>query len=194
MEQTYLIKDKQTLDEYMQADKRSCFGAKDITVEIKFRSSFKYKMYCYLKVLRQLEYTCFQRDKAAHPLLSRLAAVKVKWLDRKKNRLGLLLDIEIPINHVQKGVRIAHPNVILNGYVGENCVFHGNNVLGNKRTGVSEEVPHIGNGVDVGVGAIIIGNVEIADDCVIGAGAVVTKSFLIPGTMIAGVPAKEIKV
>ena len=46
--------------------------------------------------------------------------------------------------------------------------------------------------MDVGVGAIIIGKVQIADDCVIGAGAVVTKSFLKPGTVIAGVPAKEI--
>ena len=45
----------------------------------------------------------------------------------------------------------------------------------------------------VGYGAIIIGDVEIADNCVIGAGAVVTKSFTKKGSVIAGVPAREIQ-
>ena len=108
------------------------------------------------------------------------------------NKLGLTAGIEIAVGKVEAGVRIAHPNVILNGYVGEGCVFHGNNVLGNKRTGEKNAVPKLGKRVDVGVGAIIIGDVEIADDCVIGAGAVVTKSFKEPGTVIVGVPAKKI--
>ena len=67
-----------------------------------------------------------------------------------------------------------------------------NNVVGNKRTGASNEIPKLGNNVNVGFGAMIIGNVEIADNCVIGAGAVVTKSFTKPGGILVGVPARDI--
>ena len=52
--------------------------------------------------------------------------------------------------------------------------------------------PNIGNNVDIGVGAIIIGNVNIADGCIIGAGAVVTKSFDKINTVIVGVPGKAV--
>jgi len=51
----------------------------------------------------------------------------------------------------------------------------------------------IGNNVWIGANAIILPGVEIADDCVIGAGAVVTKSFLKQGSIIAGNPAKAIR-
>ena len=44
----------------------------------------------------------------------------------------------------------------------------------------------------IGVGVVIIGDVEIADNIVIGANAVVNKSFLEPGITIAGVPARKI--
>ena len=42
------------------------------------------------------------------------------------------------------------------------------------------------------MGAKIIGGIELADDIVVGAGAVVNRSFLKPGMVIAGVPAREI--
>ena len=44
----------------------------------------------------------------------------------------------------------------------------------------------------IGVGVVIIGDVEIADNIVIGANAVVNKSFSEPGITIAGVPARKI--
>lgn len=44
----------------------------------------------------------------------------------------------------------------------------------------------------IGSGAKIIGNVKIADNCVIGANSVVIKDFLEEGITIAGVPAKKI--
>ena len=55
------------------------------------------------------------------------------------------------------------------------CQLHGDNCIGNN--GITLAAPRIGNRVDIGVGAKIIGNIEIADDIVIGAGAVVNKSF-----------------
>jgi len=47
----------------------------------------------------------------------------------------------------------------------------------------------IGADVWIGMGAIILPGVEIGDGCIIGAGAVVTKSMP-PGTMGRGVPCK----
>lgn len=50
----------------------------------------------------------------------------------------------------------------------------------------------IGNNVFIGMGTIVLPGVTIADDCIIGAGSVVTNSFLEPGGVIAGNPARRI--
>ena len=51
---------------------------------------------------------------------------------------------------------------------------------------------NIGNNVFIGMGAIVLPGVTIADNCIIGAGSVVTKSFHEKGTVIAGNPARKI--
>ena len=53
--------------------------------------------------------------------------------------------------------------------------------------------PVIGDNVDMGVGAKIIGPVTLADNLKIGANAVVTKSCETPSAVLVGVPAKAIK-
>lgn len=50
----------------------------------------------------------------------------------------------------------------------------------------------IGDDVWIGANAIILPGVKIGNNCIIGAGAVVTKSFLAEGLIIAGNPAKVI--
>lgn len=50
----------------------------------------------------------------------------------------------------------------------------------------------IGNHCFLGMGTIILPGVTLANDCIVGAGSVVTKSFLEPGSVIAGNPAKKI--
>ena len=53
--------------------------------------------------------------------------------------------------------------------------------------------PILGNGVDVGVHVVILGEVEVGDEAQIGAGAVVTKD--VPSySVVAGNPARVIKV
>lgn len=44
----------------------------------------------------------------------------------------------------------------------------------------------------IGMNSIIMGGVTIPENCIIGAGSVVTKSFQEPGIVIAGNPAKKI--
>ena len=69
-------------------------------------------------------------------------------------------------------------------------MFHGNNCIGNN--GKTEDCPVIGDNVDIGFGAIIIGNVKIADNVKIGANAVVTKSCLEEGATLVGIPAHKL--
>jgi len=52
----------------------------------------------------------------------------------------------------------------------------------------------IGNNVLIGMGAIIMDDVIIEDNCIIAAGAIVTKNtFIPPYSIFAGIPAKKIK-
>lgn len=50
----------------------------------------------------------------------------------------------------------------------------------------------IGNSVFIGANSTLLPGISIADNCIIGAGSVVSKSFSEPGTVIAGNPAKPI--
>ncbi len=192
MNNFYPIKSKKELGLFLEEDKNACFGSTEVSFEKKLRNPFKNNLFKFFKLLRKYEYLCFKRDSSKSTILSRLISLKIKLVDIRKNRLSLKLGVQINPFACGKGVRICHPNVIINGRVGDGCIFHGNNVVGNKKTGLKYAVPEIGNNVDIGTGAIIIGNVVIADNCSVGAGAVVTKSFATPGTLIAGIPAKEI--
>ena len=120
-------------------------------------------------------------------------AVAYFWR-RKKNDLGAKLGLTIYVNSCGKGLRIWHHGaLVINGdaKVGENCTFHGQCCIGNN--GESQGAPVIGNNVEIGVGAMIIGDIYIADDVKIGAGAVVTKSCHEKGATLVGVPAKVLK-
>lgn len=51
---------------------------------------------------------------------------------------------------------------------------------------------NIGNHCFLGMNAVILPGVSIAENCIIGAGSVVTRSFMEPGSVIAGNPARKI--
>jgi serine acetyltransferase len=133
MKNHYSIKSKEELTDYIQADKLACFGTRKISLEKKLRNPFKTKLFKFLVALRKYEFLCFKRDNAKNIISSLILSQRIKLLDIKKNRLSLEIGVEIAPFNCGKGVRICHPNVIINGYVGENCVFHGNNVIGNKK-------------------------------------------------------------
>ena len=116
------------------------------------------------------------------------------FYERKKHNLGNKLGFYIGPNCFEGGLTIYHHGTIIvnpNAKIGENCKLHGNNCIGNN--GIDEGCPKIGNNVDIGFGAVIIGNIEIANDIKIGANAVVNKSFTESGITLAGIPAKKIK-
>ena len=75
--------------------------------------------------------------------------------------------------------------------IGDDCQIRQNTTFGVVRTDHNEELPIIGNRVDIGCNACILGAVHIGDGAAIGAGAVVLKD--VPANCIAvGVPAKII--
>lgn len=74
--------------------------------------------------------------------------------------------------------------------IGEHCVISQQVTIGG-RAG-HRNPPRVGSRVYVGAGAKIIGDIEIGDDCVIGANAVVIQS--VPRrSVVAGIPARVIK-
>ncbi len=118
----------------------------------------------------------------------RAALYKIK-LNRIQNKYGL----HIPPNTCMRGLRIMHVgSILLNGRceVGEDCVFHINTAL--VAGGVDGRAPKLGKHVIVGIGAIVLGGISVADNVAIGANAVVNKDVLESNIAVAGVPAKKI--
>ena len=115
-----------------------------------------------------------------------------EWIRFRFHRSSVRLGFSIPINTFREGLYISHWGTItVNGRarIGKNCrIQEGVNIGASG----NEKAPQIGNNVFIGSGAKIIGDIVIADDIAIGAGAVVVKSFMEPGITIAGNPAKKI--
>lgn len=115
------------------------------------------------------------------------------YYQRRKNNLGNKLGLYIPLNVIGENFTLwHHGTVIINGdaKVGSNCIFHGNNCIGNN--GKTTDAPVIHDGVELGFGSSVIGNVELAKGIKVGAGAVVTKSCLVEGATLVGVPARMV--
>lgn len=101
--------------------------------------------------------------------------------------------IHIPINTFGCGLKLMHLGPILvNGKVrgGKNISLHINTSI--VAGGTNDGTPVLGDGVVVGVGAVILGDIQIAKNIAIGANAVVNKTFEEENIAIAGVPAKKI--
>lgn len=164
----------------------------DRKAELKRSRHKRYAIWEYLRFFRLCQYwRSVREDQNAGFFERRKAKHLSRRYERKKNVAGEKAGVEIGLQcSIGKGLDIWHSGVVINGSVGENCVFRGCNTVGGKADIIS--VPVIGSNVNVGAGAVIIGDLRIADGCVIGANAVVTKSFDLPGSVIAGVPAKVI--
>ena len=111
-----------------------------------------------------------------------------------KTRLRIMQNkyaLHIPINTCGPGLSIAHVGpIIINGNckIGRNLRIHvGVNIGAN-----GGNPPSIGDNVYIGPGAKLFRNILIADNCKVGANAVVNKSCDVIGTTLVGVPAVAI--
>lgn len=101
--------------------------------------------------------------------------------------------IHIPINSFDKGLKLMHVGPILvNGKVkaGKDISLHINTSI--VAGGNNDKAPVLSDGIIVGVGAVILGDVRLASNIAIGANSVVNKSFEEEDIAIAGAPAKKI--
>ncbi len=70
--------------------------------------------------------------------------------------------------------------------IGENVQIWHNVTIGKKTTKLVDDRPIIGNNVSICTGSILIGDISIADNVVIGAGTVVVDSVLKSGCKVVG--------
>ena len=110
-----------------------------------------------------------------------------------QSRASQVFQVDInPQSRIGKGILMDHGTGIVIGEtasIGDNCSILQGVTLGG--TGKSEEDRHpkIGNGVLIGAGAIVLGNIKVGDCARIAAGSVVVKEVP-PHVTVAGVPAK----
>ena len=109
-------------------------------------------------------------------------------------RISIKLGISISPNTFGPGLSIAHRGtIVVNGgaRIGANCRLHAGVNIGTE-AGKSDAAPLIGDNCYIGPGAKIFGPIEIGPNSVIGANAVVNKSFPAGSQTIAGIPATVI--
>lgn len=109
--------------------------------------------------------------------------------------IQILTGTELPCEvAVGRGFRIDHcAGIVISGFAsfGEHCILRNGVTVGLRRV-TEPSAPKVGNYVDIGAGAKILGNITIGDHVTVGANAVVLED--VPSHSIAvGVPAKIIK-
>ena len=91
---------------------------------------------------------------------------------------------------IGKGFRINHGCGSVIGarcVIGDNCLIHQNCTLGDKNGGR----PKLGNNVVMYAGSMVLGNVSIGDNSIIGANSIVMNSFP-ANSILVGTPAKNL--
>lgn len=86
-----------------------------------------------------------------------------------------------------QGAIVIHGNCV----IGDDCIIRQGVSMGIKNIDRPNDAPVLGNRVDIGAGAKIIGDITIGDDVVIGANAVVLDDVA-AGTTVVGIPAKPV--
>ncbi|MFN4243209.1 MAG: serine O-acetyltransferase [Tepidisphaerales bacterium] len=103
--------------------------------------------------------------------------------------------IELPYTTViGRRLRIEHQgSITVHGFarIGDDCILRQGVTIGNRSVHEPLLAPVLGDRVDVGAGAVLVGDIVVGDDARIGANAVVLADVP-PGATAVGVPAKVI--
>ena len=181
-----MIKSRKDYINYLAKDKRALGIKSNSLEEMIINIISPNPIWIFQKRLRRLEYYSNCKNNG----VLKLYVYYLKYLFKKTS---VKLGFSIPPNVFGPGLAIVHYGTIVVNIateVGENCRMHAGVNIG--ASGGSKKAPIIGNNVYIGPGAKIYGDIEIADNCAIGANAVVNKTFLEQSKSIAGVPAKII--
>lgn len=188
-----MIQSKQEYNYYLERDRVASGIPPMNSLKAKIRQFFfpSYE-WQFIKALRWLEYC--ENVKKNHRGREREREGVIHWLlaKYKFRKISVKLGFSIPVNVFGPGLSLPHRgNIIVNPQtkIGENCRIH----VGVNIGAHHDKAPRIGNNVYIGPGAILFGDIEIADNISIGANATVNKSFTEPNVVIAGTPAKVVK-
>lgn len=126
---------------------------------------------------------------------SKLLRAPLSLLYRVLNKLtqilfGMKLDYTVKVG---RRVKLEHFGGMILGAreIGDDVVLRQNTTLGIRSTADLNAKPTLGQRVDVGAGAVIVGNIRIGDNSIIGANSVVFSN--IPeNSVVMGVPARII--
>lgn len=105
---------------------------------------------------------------------------------------GIKLSYNVPVG---RRVRIDHFGGIIIGArsVGSDVIIRQNVTIGIADPSDRNAKPIIGDGVQIGAGAVIVGNIVVGEGAIVGANAVVTKD--VPAhAIVGGIPAKLIRM
>ena len=119
-------------------------------------------------------------------LLSKIAVMRHRFW-------SIVTGCDLPINtQIDGGLLMPHPNgIVIHPMckIGPNCIIFQQVTLGSNGSGIRTGVPTLGGHVDIGAGAKILGPINIGDNAVIGANAVVLTD--VPANAVAiGIPAR----
>jgi serine O-acetyltransferase len=166
------------------------------------------------RTLREDFQTVFNKDPAARSVLEVLTCYPglhalwmhraAHWLWRHNLKLPgrvlshvnrFLTNIEIhPGATIGRRFFIDHGAGVLIGEtaeIGDDVLIYSGVVLGGTTLEKRKRHPTLGNGVEMGSGAIALGPITIGDDARIGAGSVVIKSVP-PGVTVVGIPGRVV--
>ena len=173
-----MIKSKADLKAYREADGES------LQVSRESFARLSNEIYIFQMRMRKLEYA----------MNSRRNPVRIFWRKILFHRSSIKLGFSISPNTFGPGLSIAHRGtIVVNGgaRIGANCRMHVDVNIGTE-AGKSDAAPSIGDSCYIGPGAKIFGPIEIGSGTVIGANAVVNKSFPEGNQTLGGIPAKVI--
>jgi serine O-acetyltransferase len=112
-----------------------------------------------------------------------------------QSRASQVFQVDInPLARIGKGIMLDHGTGVVIGetaVVGDHVSIMQGVTLGGTGKSDQDRHPKIGNGVLIGAGAIVLGNIHVGDCARVAAGSVVVKEVP-PRVTVAGVPAKVI--
>lgn len=178
-----MIKSKKELKYYIQEDLKRY----NLRYFDRFLFNENYYICSYLKTLRRLEYYTNIKKNIFQKVLYYCTYWNYK---RKCNNLR----IKIGVNTCGPGLYLPHIGLIrvaTKAKVGSHCTIGPDVVLGTK--GTFDNVPTIGDNVEIALGAKVIGKVFVGNNAIVAPNSVVIKD--VPeNAIVSGVPAQIIKV
>jgi len=123
-----------------------------------------------------------------HWLWSKGAHGLARWFSQwTRNRTGVEIH---PAAQIGRRFFIDHAMGVIIGettVIGDDCVLYQGVTLGGTGKETGKRHPTLGNGVMVGVGASVLGNITVGDNSKVGGGAVVV-SDVPPNCTVVGIP------